>query len=537
MSKTVGQSSSWDVVIVGAGMAGATLGYALAKAGKKVLFCEKGRDPAGDARSKLGNYAETFKPRSGVLTPADREELEAAGRYWSELRDFSGKRERKFVPFIGAGSGGSSALYGAALERFFPADFTPARNFQSGHQSELPDAWPIGFDELLPYYRQVEALYRVRGGPDALKGEAGPVYDLAGADLQPDSRELWDFFLGKGLHPYRLPIACEQIPGCNGCQGYLCAKGCKNDSARVCLSVAVAEYGAELWSACELVSLDAGKHRIRRARCIRNGVPVEVEADNFVLAAGALETPALLLRSANEFWPSGVANGSGLVGKNLMRHYVDIYAVFAKASRRGGGLKQLAFNDFYLSKGRKLGTVQSFGFLPPGDMLVDSLQDDIRNGPLPIAGSALALVRPLMSGFLEQLFGRATMMASIMEDLPYRSNRVFLGSAGEICIDYQIQPFDQERIKVFRRELAEVFRPYRTLLVKQAENNQRIAHVCGTCRFGDDPDASVLDRNNRAHGIDNLYVVDASFFPSSGGTNPALTIAANALRVAERILA
>lgn len=526
---------SWDVLVVGTGMGGGTLGHALARAGKKVLFCEKGRDPLG-AGALLGRYAETFKEAPGVLSEADRAILEAAGRYPAALHDVSGRKPRDFVPFIGSGSGGSSALYGAALERFFPADFTPAANYPVGLGADLPDAWPISFDEMLPFYRQAEALYRVRGGPDPLKGEAGPTYEMAGAELQPDSRELWDFFAGKGLHPYRLPIACEQIPGCNGCQGYLCPRNCKNDSARICLADAVSEHGATVWNDCAVLSLEAGKTRVHRARCVRNGVPVEVEADIFVLAAGALETPAILLRSAGAHWPEGLANGSGLLGKYLMRHYVDIYAIFAKASTLGDGQKQVALNDFYLSDEGKFGTVQSFGFLPPGDVIVDSLQDDLRHGPVPLAGDALGLVRPLMAGFLGQLFGRATMMASIMEDLPYRSNRVFLGEKGELCIDYRIQPSEMERIQRFRRKLAKALRPMRHMLVKQAENNQRIAHVCGTCRFGRDPGSSVLDENNRAHGVDNLYVVDSSFFPSSGGTNPALTIAANALRVAAHIL-
>lgn len=528
---------SWDVLVVGTGMGGGTLGHALAKAGKKVLFCEKGRNPFdGDPGALLGRYAETFKDRPGVLTPSDREILKGAGRYSTALHDVSGHKPRDFVPFIGSGSGGSSALYGAALERFFPADFTPAANYPAGLGADLPDAWPVSFDEMRPCYQQAELLYRVRGGPDPLKGEGGPAYASLGAKLQPDNQELWDLFESKGLHPYRLPLACEQIPGCSGCQGYLCSRNCKNDSAKVCLAEAVAEYGAVVWNDCEVLSLEAGQSRVHRARCVRDGVPMEVEADIFVLAAGALETPAILLRSADERWPEGLANGSGLVGKYLMRHYVDIYAIFAESSAQGGGLKQIAFNDFYQTDEGKLGTVQSFGFLPPGDVIVDSLQDDLRNGPFPPLGDALGLVRPLMSGFLGQLFGRATMMATIMEDLPYRSNRVFLGERGELCIDYRIHPSEMERIRRFRKKLAKTLRPKRHMLVKQAENNQRIAHACGTCRFGNDPRSSVLDENNRAHQLDNLYVIDSSFFPSSGGTNPALTIGANALRVAEHIL-
>lgn len=532
---------AWDVVIVGAGMAGATLGHALARAGKKVLFCEKGRDP-GEAGALLGQYAETFKRAPGVLSEADGEILRGAGRYPRALHDVSGRKPRDFVPFIGSGSGGSSALYGAALERFFPEDFTPASNHPVGHEADLPEAWPVTYEEMRPFYEQAEALYRVQGGPDPLKGERGPTYAKPGVPLQPDNQELWDFFEAKGLHPYPLPLACEFKPGCDGCQGLLCRNDCKNDSGRICLAEAV-RHGATVWNSCEVKRLEAGRAsghetaKVYRALCLREGNEVYVEAKIFVLAAGALDTPALLLRSADkQLWPDGLANSSGLIGKYLMRHYVDIYAIFAKTSPLGGGLKQIAVNDFYQSDEGKLGTLQSFGFLPPGAVVVDSLQDDLRHGPVPLLGSAVGLARPLMAAFLGALFGRATMMASIMEDLPYPTNQVFLGENDQICIDYRIHPTEMERIRLFRKKVAAALSPMRHMLIKQAENNQRIAHVCGTCRFGKDKSSSVLDENNRAHDLGNLYVVDSSFFPSSGGTNPALTIAANALRVAAHIL-
>lgn len=517
-------------------MGGATLGHALAKAGRRVLFCEKGSSCLDKASAKLGNYAETFSMHHGVPRPSDRATLEAAGRWWDDIHDTSTAKTRSFVPFIGAGAGGSSALYGAALERFFPSDFAPANNFTGGHGAELAKCWPIAFEDLLPYYQAAEALYRVRGGGDPLKGEAGPTYAQAGAELQPDSQELMSFFAQKGLHPYQLPLACEQIPGCTGCQGYLCPNNCKNDSAKICLATAITEYGAVLWDSCEVLSLDAGPDRVRRARCLRNGVPVDIEADLFVLAAGALATPALLLRSRSDQWPNGVANGSGLVGKYLMRHYVDLYAIFAKSSRLGNGLKQVAFNDLYFSNGRKFGAVQSFGSLPPGQMLVDTIKDDLQHDLFETAGLAIDLVRPVLSRFLGGLFGRATLLASIMEDLPYRDNQVTVGAQGEIRIHYQVSAYELARIKAYRKELKALFSPYKTMLIAQAENNHRIAHACGTCRFGDDPGSSVLNRYNRAHELDNLYVADASFFPSSGGTNPALTIAANALRVADQII-
>ena len=131
------------------------------------------------------------------------------------------------------------------------------------------------------------------------------------------------------------------------------------------------------------------------------------------------------------------------------------------------------------------------------------------------------------------------MLATIMEDLPYEDNAVAPSpgtDGGGLTIRYRIRDHDSARVRALRARVADALKPYRFLLLKQAEDNRYLAHVCGTCRFGHDPRQSVLDAGNKAHGLSNLYVVDGSFFPSSGGTNPALTIAANALRVADRLL-
>lgn len=534
-SKKMSLTKKWDVVIVGAGAGGATIGYALAKAGKRVLFCEKGR-AAVAGKSLTGQYAETFRSRVGAPAPEDRVVFEKAGRWWNTLNDESADKARAFVPFIGSGTGGSTAIYGAALERLFPEDFRPAENFSGAHGADLPEAWPVTFDELQPYYREAEALYGVQGTPDPLKSLNPPSYTAQGTALSPPNQELHTFLAGKGLDPYRLPLACDQIPGCNGCQSYICAKGCKNDSAKVCLSVALTQHGATLWDDCEVVSIDAGQNSVRRIRCIHKGESVQIEAETFILAAGALSSPHLLLRSRNHDWPQGVANGSGLVGRYLMRHYVDLYAIFVKSSRASNGLKQLAFNNFYNRDGDKFGTVQSFGDLPPPSVLVDSIKDDLQHTPFSPLAPLLELQRPIMTRALGMLFGQTTVLASMMEDLPYRSNRIVVETPQDpLRIHYTLSPYEKARIKAFRKLLKETFSPYRMLLIKQAENNQRIAHACGTCRFGDDPGTSVLNRNNRAHELENLYVIDASFFPSSGGTNPALTIIANALRVADHL--
>lgn len=488
---------TWDALVIGTGMGGATLGHALARAGWRVLFVEKGRAAFRHADTLRGGYPE--------LAPGDRvQALRRGGRWHEGLRDGS----RTFVPLMGCGSGGSSALYGMAMERFLPADLAS------------PTAWPIDYATLAPYYDRAEALYGVRGGRDPLRP---PAPELPPAPpLSPAGEELHAHFRRRGLHPYRLPQACAFLPGCACCQGHLCPRACKNDAGRVCLEPALADHGAVLLDECEVLRLQADARQVTGAVCRQGDVTLELRARHYVLAAGALSTPALLLRSGSADWPDGLANRSGLVGRNLMRHLVDLYLVFTRA-KTDNRQKELGLSDLYLADGRKLGSLQSFGALPPAAMLLEDLPHMLR--PLH------PLLRPLLDGLLD----RGVLLAAILEDSPNADNRVLAGPP--LGVEYRLQPADRTRLKVFRREVRRLLAPYRHLALHQAEKNAMLAHVCGTCRFGDDPAGSVLDRHNRAHDLGNLWVVDASFFPSSGGTNPALTIAANALRVADHLIA
>jgi choline dehydrogenase-like flavoprotein len=532
-------SRTWDVIVVGTGMGGATLGHAMARAGKSVLFCEQGASTL-DATGLRGGYAEApdGHGHASAMVPYI-ERLRAAGRAVVPLEDVSGGRPRRMIPFVGAGTGGSSSLYGAALERLSPADFRPRRQHPEAPDCTLPEAWPISYDELAPYYTQAEELYRVRGSGDPLRTGQSYGYVAPPPPLSASARELADLLESKSLHPYHLPVACEYVPRCPGCQGYLCARRCKNDSAMICLTPAIRDHGAVLLDGCEVLRLEASGHRVLGVWARHQGAQVRLAGTTIVVAAGALSTPLLLLRSRSGDWPHGVANRSGLVGRNLMRHFVDLYAVSTKSSADPDvNLKELGLNDFYEGS-RKLGTVQSFGAMPPSQVMAETMRRDLRTRNAHLSANIVGIAKPLIASLLDRMLGGKTILASIAEDLPYGANRVFAGvdrhGHRSGAIQYRISDYDRDRISTFRRHMRDVLAPLRYRLIKQAENNERLAHACGTCRFGDDERASVLDRYNRAHGIDNLYVVDASFFPSSGGTNPALTVAANALRVAKHL--
>lgn len=516
----------WDAVVIGAGMGGGTVGHALARRGRSVLFLEKGRFLQRDPAAERGDLASTdHSPEARMRR----------GRWPQPIRGTTSFGEVEFFAPLGCGSGGSSAIYAAALERLFPCDFRPRANHPAAADSTLPEAWPITYEELEPHYREAEELFRVRGTRDPLHpGAEAPLREPP--PLSERDTALHDLFARAGLHPYRVHVGCEFIPGCDGCGGVLCLRDCKNDAARVGVLPAVEKLGAKLLAECEVSALEADASSVRRVHCTWRGRRLSLSARVVVLAAGALMTPILLLGSRSEDWPDGLANRSGLVGRNLMLHTADFIAI--RPDRGGstdGPPKALALNDFYLDGGVKLGTLQSVGRSVEPGVVLGYLRSEADRDPR----RWRKLTRPLLRFVAYAAafyFRNATVFSSIVEDLPYHDNRVLPDPAAPngMRFEYRYRSELRERNQRLRRRLAETLGP-RRIVVLSGEDNLNYGHACGTCRFGDDPARSVLDASNRAHDVSNLYVVDASFFPSSGGTNPSLTIAANALRVAEII--
>jgi choline dehydrogenase-like flavoprotein len=524
----------WDVVVVGTGMGGGMLGHWLARSGRKVLFVEKGRSTLpgvpGTIRSSMPELAE---PLAGRSTEAYYDALARAGRCTDEIEDISRRFSRRFVPFIGSGTGGSSALYGMVCERFFARDFTPRQNFRDPGDSTVPDAWPVSYDQMRPWYAQAEKLLRVRGQPDPLRPEAAEVGLPAAPPFSTDNQPLVDYLSGRGLHPYHLPMACDYADGCRTCQTYLCDQSCKNDAARNCLLPAIAEHGAHLLASCRVVRLDSDRTQVRQVICEHRSGMLTLNAKVVVLAAGALATPVLLLNSRSADWPRGLANGSDFVGRNLMRHLLDLIEIWPQPHCEvTAPNKEIGLNDFYFWEGQKYGTVQSFGAIPPIEWLTN------RPG---WRGKTLRLMNPAVRGIYHQFFTGGLVLAAMLEDLPYLDNRVLPGDRPgvdgrqRLRIQYRLHASEIERRAMFLSQLKEVLKPFRRVSLGSGKDNANLGHVCGTCRFGTDPKTSVLDPQNRAHEVDNLYVVDTSFFPSSAGLNPSLTVAANALRVAAHL--
>ena len=515
-----------DVIVIGTGMGGATIGYALAKASLKVLFLEKGLSRGKTGKKYEGDFAEVYGFRKNAQER--RLLLKKSGRYFSTITDISQSRTKKLTPFMGAGTGGGTAVYGAILERFKVEDFAPGQFYSKvGNEFSVPEKWPVSYAEMQPWYQQAEQLYGVKY--TAQDSQKMP------AHISMANQAAWQQLKQNGCHPYLLPTATDNMAGCkDNCQSFLCARHCKNDSEKCALQPAIEDYQAELIDDCEVLELISRQGKITQVRCRQGEQIIHLSADRFILAAGALATPALLLKSSN------LANSSGLVGKYLMRHYVDLLAVKIKSDKKAVPVqfqsqKQIGFNDLYLLEQGKFGTVQSFGSMPPVEVVIEELSESMPVGLNQAVRWGMKAIFPLMKVFYQRYFSDKLIFASIVEDLPSINNYVTFNN-GQIELNYNVGAEEKQRIKILRQEVVKAFRPLPVSIMKQAENNHRLAHACGTCRFGNDPELSVLDRFNRAHDVQNLYIVDASFFPTSGGINPSLTIAANALRVADSIL-
>jgi choline dehydrogenase-like flavoprotein len=409
------------------------------------------------------------------------------------------------------------------LERFEDLDL------DSRPESVHPTGgWPISYSELLPYYEEAERMLHVVGTKDPLSAYEAKHLEQP-PPLGPADSEFLRFFQECGMHPYRLHVGIRYVPGCDECLGKLCYRDCRADVRSV-----LAEAGKKptILSRCEVVKLESAGSRVTCALGIQGGEQIKIRAKVFVVAAGAIHSPKLLLQSRSDQWPDGLANRSGLVGCNLMFHVNQSFALWP--SRRmpsSGPRKSIGFRDFYVADGRRCGFVQSLGFeLGYGGLLMHLVRRFDQG-----AGRRLRVLRPFMripAALTVKRFGRGTIFVCLIEDFPYRENRVLLDEREDdgVKIQYTIKAELRERTAHFRKLLTESLKGRRLeFLSRDIELN--FGHPCGTCVMNDDPSAGVVDRDCRAHGIDNLFVADASFMPSSAACNPSLTVAANALRV------
>lgn len=513
----------WDVIVVGCGMGGGTLGYELARRGRRVLFIEKGH-------LIHDNPEATDTPEPGQDVELDAR-LRTA-RWPLRLKGSTTFGDVEFYAPLGCSTAGSTGLYGAQLERFRPSDFQPRAAYPGVRDSSVPEAWPVSYEEMLPFYRRAEQLFRVCGTQDPLHPD--PEAELRTPPALGAREESLRAALERaGLHPYRSHVGFQYLEDCKECPEF-CPRGCKSDVGTICVVPALLEHGASVLPRAEVTAIEMEGRRATGVLARHRGRDLKLRAKAVVIAASAYMTPVLLMKSRSSAWPDGLANGSGQLGRNLMLHATDFLAVDPGVFHpTGGPRKALSMTDFYDDNGDKLGVLQSSGIPLDAPFIEAYLRYVEERDPQWWREHARPLL-PQVAEIASRAFRCASVMATIIEDLPYPDNRIILdaGAPNGMRFHYRYPEELMERSARFRKRVAQVLGPELGVFnVTAAGNNINYGHVCGTCRFGDDASSSVLDRNNRVHELDNLYVVDASFFPSSGAINPSLTIAANALRV------
>jgi len=507
----------WDVIVIGGGMGGGTLASDLAKKGFKVLLLDKG----------AANFDKTD---SITIESESPDEQLQSGKFPTRIRTkIDGDFADIWAP-MGSGMGGSSLLYAAALQRLHPSDFET----RPGPNSETLE-WPYSYDDIAPYYEKAEALFHVCGTPDPLDKKSHSPIKPPPAMCEQD-RVLYSDLSESGLHPYRLHVGAKYVKDCMECGGYICNKNCKQDSYNACIVPALEHDNFYVSDYTEAKSLGADAENITHINVEKNGQQFELRAKVYVLSSGAYFSPLLLLNSSSETWPKGLANSSGLVGKNLMFHANDYVAVWpSKKASREGNKKTLAVRDFYTVNDKKYAEIQSTGMEADYGLVLFALYQIFDFSPF----RKLKLLKHFLripAKIASTLYGSASVLAVIIEDYPYKENRVVANpeAPSGMHFEYTIHNELKERVydgrKLIKRTLSKI-----RVLFMQPKVTLNYGHPCGTMKAGRDKNMSVVDENCKSHDLNNLYIADSSFMPTSGSTNPSLTIAANALRVSDTI--
>jgi len=489
---------NFDVIIIGSGAGGGTVARELAGTGAKILIVERG----------------DFIPQE------DHNWNPAA--VWRDLRyrtteTWLDERGRSFRPYTHYCVGGNTKFWGTVMYRLRPEDFGVVE-----HIDGISPAWPIDYDTLAPFYDRAERLYEVHGqhGLDPTEGPRRP-FPFPPVAHSRVIGEIVEKLKGQGLHPSPLPLGLrENCIFCNTCNSFPCKIHAKSD-AEVCAVTPATQYpNVSLWTnaiARRLITDATGK-KVEAVEIERGGAIERVSAPLVIVSCGAVNSAALLLRSATGQHPNGLANSSGLVGKRYMAHLATMMQGFHPLRKNDTVFqKTVAINDFYWKGPRSrfpLGQIQSQG-RTHGVMA----QTVVPSAPL---------------WAYEMWTARGVDWLAMSEDLPRVENRVTIGANGEIQLHYK--PNNLKAHDALVRETKRILRRLGFwIVISHSHKSKNTTHQCGTLVFGSDPRESVLDTYCRTHDIDNLFVVDASFFPSSAAVNPGLTIVAQAIRAADHI--
>ncbi len=513
--------SHYDVIIIGTGAGGGTLAWSLAPTGKRILMLERG----DYVPREIENWSTKAVVQEGRYNNADP---------W---RDKDGKAFQAGTHYF---VGGNTKFYGAALLRMREQDFGEVR-----HQGGISPAWPIAYADLEPYYMRAERLYQVHGnrGEDPTEPWASGPYAHPAVSHEPRIQQLADGLAAIGRRPFHVPIGImlneqerrkSRCIRCATCDGHPCLVNAKADAQVCCVDPALEHANLSLVTGARVTRLetDAIGRRVTRVHVERAGAEESYSADLVVVSCGAINSAALLLRSASGRHPHGLANGSGVVGRHYMCHLNSVMLSISKCPNPTVFQKTLALNDFYHASDAWEHPMGHISFVGKTD------------------GHVLAAGAPrFVPGYPLELMAKHSLDFWLTsEDLPDPDNRVSLDRDGGIVLAYtpNNQEAHQRLQETLKGLLAKIPCPvhgtgcHEGIVPMRAYIGKRIplagvAHQNGTVRFGRDPKSSALDIHCRAHEVGNLYVVDGSFFPSSSAVNPALTIMANALRVGDHL--
>jgi choline dehydrogenase-like flavoprotein len=506
-------SNHYDVIIIGTGAGGGTLLHALAPTGKKILVLERG----------------DFVPREKDNWDSRAVNVEAKYNAKETWHDKDGK---PLHPHTNYYVGGNTKFYGAALFRFRKQDFGELK-----HHGGVSPAWPISYDEMEPYYAKAEQLYHVHGtrGEDPTEPWASGPFPYPAVSHEPRIQDLHDDWAKLGNKPFHVPLGIMLKEGdrksrcirCATCDGFPCLINAKADAHTVCVEPALEQPNVTLLTNAHVSRLEtsASGREVTAVHLEQNGTKQSYSADVVVSSCGAINSAALLLRSASDKHPRGLANSSDMVGRHYMGHVNSVLLALSKCPNPTTFQKTLALNDYYFA-------TKEWDY-PMGHISFVGKLD----------GVALSAGAPAIApGFTLDLMAKHSLDFWLTsEDLPDPNNRVSLDKQGNIVLSYT--PNNQEPHKRLRAKVESLVKRancHDSLIPMNFFVGEKIplagvAHQNGTIRFGRDPKTSALDVNCKAHDVDNLYVVDGSFFVSSAAVNPALTIVANALRVADHL--
>ena len=486
-----------DVLVVGSGMGGATFAAGLAPSGARILILERGE--------RLTDSAAVRDPRAifqrGTFRPKE---------FWL---DGAG---RPFNPGNYYYVGGNTKFYGAVLTRYRAQDFKPIV-----HRGGTTPGWPFAYEELEPWYTAAEKLYRVRGalGFDPTEPRHSKSYPFGPVPDEPAIAKVRERLKGAGLNPFPLPLGIDIEKWLQRARRrgmHFPTPGTARWTRRAAASKRHWRTRTSSFApmpASSGCSWGPTAGVIAGLEVLRGGERSMIAAKLVVLAAGAVNSAALLLRSAER----GLANRSDAVGRHFMNHNASaVVAIDPRVVNDSVYQKTLGINDFYLDDGRggpPLGNIQLLGRVTA-----------------PILKSSIRLAPEWALGPISR---RSVDWYAMSEDLPNPESRVTV-DGDQIRLDWKRSNWTTHEMLVgaFKERLRAAGYP---IVLSRPFDRRTPSHQCGTVRIGLDPATSPLDPFCRAWDHPNLFVVDASFLPTSAAVNPSLTIAAQALRVADHI--